>query len=222
MGPYIVLGMHRGGTSLVSSILISLGVDMGDSFPATNRHNPWGYWEDTDFMRLNSRILRVAGGKWDRPPLHKRILQVGRGHYANAIKELVEQKTVGSTGKGKRWGWKDPRTCLTIQLYDEVLPAPFYIVVKRPRGEIIHSLTVRHRGSRPKKWQQLTDEYLTRLDDFLANTSRPIHYINFRDILHSTKCKNEITKLGWFLGYRRFRQQRDKALDRIQTPHDSR
>ena len=213
MGPFIVLGLHRSGTSLVANVLRCLNVKMGDRFPRTNRHNPRGYWEDTDFIRLNVRILKRAEGKWSNPPAYEDILEAGQ-YYQDAIQALLQQKAEGALAvKWQRWGWKDPRTCLTIAAYQ--LENPYYVVVQRKRSDIIQSLVRRHRGSRWKKWAVMTDTYQERLDSFLQTVDAPTHYVNFDELVSRKTANNEITRLGWFTGRKRFRQQRDRAMKEI-------
>ena len=220
MGPFIVLGLHRSGTSLVANTLRCLGVKMGDSFPRTTRHNSRGYWEDTEFIRMNVRILKMAGGKWSKPPAHAGILVAG-DFYADDVKTLLERKVQGSLlVKGQRWGWKDPRTCLTIPIYHKILTEqlgimPHYVVAQRSRGAMIDSLVRRHRGSKTAKWAAMTDIYQERLDSFLQTLNAPVHYVKFNELVSRRTANNEITKLGWFTGRKRFRQQRDKAMKEI-------
>jgi hypothetical protein len=215
MGPFIVLGLHRSGSSLVANILRCLNVKMGDRFPRTNRHNPRGYWEDVDFIRLNVHILRKAGGKWSKPPDTARVLAAGRV-YAEEIQALLQEKEEGSRSvKGQCWGWKDPRTCLTIPAIAPYLTNPRFVVVQRDRASIIRSLMKRHKGSSWKKWAEMTDAYQARLDSFLATVTTPIHYVQFKNLINRREANNEITKLGWFTGRKRFRQQRDRAMKEI-------
>jgi hypothetical protein len=215
MGPFIVLGPHRSGTSLVANVLHCLNVKMGDRFPRTNRWNSRGYWEDVDFIRLNVWILRKAGGKWSKPPDPHRILAAGE-HYEQEIKSLLLAKEKRNRSvKGQRWGWKDPRTCLTIPAILPYLDNPHFIVVQRSRAEMIRSLMRRHRGSKWKKWAELTDTYQSRLDVFLKAVKTPVHYVRFDRLVSKRHANSEITKLGWFTGRTRFRQQRDRAMKEI-------
>ena len=57
MSQIVVLGMHRSGTSLLSSILRRMGVNMGTNFLNEDYWNPYGYWEDKDFLWINKGIL---------------------------------------------------------------------------------------------------------------------------------------------------------------------
>ena len=109
----LVLGMHRSGTSLVAGLLQGMGINMGDELITADRFNPYGYYEDTDFFHLNREILRAAGGNWAEPPGAREILAVGRW-FGPEMSNLVDYKRTRARGD---WGWKDPRTCLTAELW---------------------------------------------------------------------------------------------------------
>ena len=105
----IVLGMHKSGTSMVAGSLKKLGVNMGkDTTPDST--NPLGHFEDKEFVTLNSQILKKAGGSWTNPPAKEKIL-IQKEYFLRKIESLIQKQ------KSELWGWKDPRTCLTIELY---------------------------------------------------------------------------------------------------------
>lgn len=58
--PVIVAGMHRSGTSLVASMISSLGIDLGEHQLTADRNNRRGYFEDVDFLALNRRMLNAS------------------------------------------------------------------------------------------------------------------------------------------------------------------
>ena len=132
----VVLGMHRSGTSMMGGLLAALGVDMGDDFKPSINANPTGFFEDKRFMKLNRRILRAAGGGHLAPPAPEAIL-AQKAAFRQEIRGLVEGKV------SSRWGWKDPRTSLTIDLYMEHLPHPRVIVIRRAPAAVARSLQVR-------------------------------------------------------------------------------
>jgi len=71
----VVLGMHRNGTSMTSGILSKLGIDMGRELIGKKVSNPLGHFEDKDFLDLNIKILKEAGGgSWDSTPAREDIL----------------------------------------------------------------------------------------------------------------------------------------------------
>lgn len=76
----MVLGLPRGGTSLVSKMLIKLGVNMGERFVNSNYYPNW---EDLDFQRaignwsmMNTMPDRVASLKGVRAYIEKRLREV--------------------------------------------------------------------------------------------------------------------------------------------------
>ena len=121
-----ILGMHRSGTSLLARILNLLGVSLGPEkqlLPA-NFANPKGYWEHQGFIELNDRILAWAGGSYSRPP----TFPVGWDtapcleHLRASALALIHRDFANA----EIWGWKDPRTCLTLPFWQRILPCMRY------------------------------------------------------------------------------------------------
>ena len=65
---FIVLAMHRSGTSALMGLLNTVGVYCGESEDLLEPRpcNEKGFFERRDVMELNDRILEAAGGRWDR------------------------------------------------------------------------------------------------------------------------------------------------------------
>ena len=117
----IVTGMHRSGTSLCANLVSLLGVDMSDAIePSVD--NPSGHWERPDLVQLHERVLRLFGRGWHDP-----------GHALNlppdweswpqvqAVKdEIVDWPDAELNGSRRRFGFKDPRAALLMQLWDQV------------------------------------------------------------------------------------------------------
>src|SRR5438132_1462972 len=108
MKTFVVLGMHRSATSLVAKGLTSI-VHMGDEMLGSGQFNPEGHFENMHFLTMNERILTAAGGDWKHPPPEEAILGLKK-RFAEEIDRLVQQESRGRA----LWGWKDPRTTLTI------------------------------------------------------------------------------------------------------------
>lgn len=116
---------------------------MGDRLLPADSRNPHGYFEDADFVELHGRILRdctAAGeaghqdwgwtesGRLDRAPLAR---------YAGEAQELVARRA-GTPGI---WGWKDPRTTLLLDFWDEILAGrALYILPYRFPWEVADSM----------------------------------------------------------------------------------
>lgn len=142
----VVLGMHRARTSLVANVLHHLGVHMGDRLLEANRWNPYGHWEDLDFLDLNMEMLKAAGGDWANPPSTLRVRATAEW-FGPEVRALVDWKR--KQGRAA-WGWKDPRTCLTAWAYHGCLRAEDevrYVRVLRRQEAIVDSLMRRQAGA---------------------------------------------------------------------------
>jgi GT2 family glycosyltransferase len=134
--PRIILtGMHRSGTSFVASLLAAWNVRMGDRFPPADRGNPAGYFEDVDFLDLNRRILTACttleAGHRDWGWTESERFDAGQlPSYHNEAAALVAARD----SAGHPWGWKDPRTSMLLDFWDELLEreARFLLLYRHP------------------------------------------------------------------------------------------
>jgi len=185
IGCVVVLGMHRSGTSLVAGLLQRLGVNMGTRFREPDRHNPTGYFEDLDWRDLNKEILQLTGCSWYQPPTKEQILAV-RERVGSGIRALVDARN----STGQLWGWKDPRTCLTVELIHPHLSNPLYINVSRDRKAVVASLEARAklRGYHEPRnhWYNLIDEYTERKLNFIVQNRAAFYSVNYNVLLEET------------------------------------
>jgi hypothetical protein len=135
---FIVLGMHRSATSLTAKGLHKCNVHMGDRLLGKHPSNPYGHYEDIEMIALNDCILRHAGGSWDHPPSEKAILSAGRG-LSDTLKQAIELRQRDH----EFWGWKDPRTSLTIRCWLPYIENPHFIINVRQPIEVARSLLKR-------------------------------------------------------------------------------
>ena len=68
-----ILGMHRSGTSAVSGALRFCGFGHGGALMPNQRDNVNGFWESLPIVRLNTRLLAMAGMRWDKIRLPARL-----------------------------------------------------------------------------------------------------------------------------------------------------
>ena len=136
----IVLGMHRSGTSLVSRCLGLLGVALGpeEHLLAPGEFNPTGFWEHKAVVKLNDEVLSIFGGTWSALPElpagwenDPRLAEL-RGKAASFI--------AAEFGDFASWGFKDPRTCVTLPFWKSLLPEPRYVLCLRSPADVAHSL----------------------------------------------------------------------------------
>lgn len=118
--PLCITGMHRSGTSMVARVLRDCGIYLGpdeDLLPAAPG-NIDGFWENVRFVRLNDAILNELGGGWDSPP----TAEACTIEPATLLRFRAEAELLISAFSDKApWAWKDPRNCLTLPFWMDVL-----------------------------------------------------------------------------------------------------
>src|SRR5436305_456766 len=167
----IVTGMHRSGTSLVASLLEAWNVRMGDHLLPADRGNPVGYFEDVEFLELNRRILTAC-----TPP------EEGHRAWGWTESETFDDSPLPSfrdgaaaliasrDRAGQAWGWKDPRTSMLLDFWDDLLGAEArFLLLYRHPWEVADSMLrtgadvwLTHPGYPARIWTQ----YNRRILDF--------------------------------------------------------
>lgn len=62
---YLVLGMHRSGTSAITQLLSLAGAELPQNVMPGDEHNAQGYFEPWRIATFNDERLRAAGSAWD-------------------------------------------------------------------------------------------------------------------------------------------------------------
>ncbi len=134
--------MHRSGTSMVGGMLAELGVDMGPRLIPADSANQRGYFEDADVVAFHGQIFQslmpadsighVDWG-WAENGLVdcKRLLD-----YREHAQALVNQRAQ----KGGNWGFKDPRTTVILDFWDDCIDDARYVLVYRYPWEVADSM----------------------------------------------------------------------------------
>jgi hypothetical protein len=130
---YIVLGMHRSGTSCLTGLLETTGLWAGE-VNRRAKHNRKGNLENEKVRFLNDHILNQFNGSWDNPPKRIELDKID----PEAIRSLLES----FRGRGK-WLLKDPRLLLTWEAWLPLLPDHQIIGVFRHPFSTACSLNVR-------------------------------------------------------------------------------
>ena len=140
--PVIITGMHRSGTSLAASILSSLAIDVGKELLTADSNNARGYFEDVEFLELHRAILSACcsandGGHPDWGWTENESLDPDSfNRYRQEAVDLLSKRSVIATP----WGWKDPRTSLLLDFWDELLPDARYIFLYRYPWDVADSM----------------------------------------------------------------------------------
>jgi predicted nucleic acid-binding Zn-ribbon protein len=189
--------MHRSGTSLVARIVNLLGIDLGPRalLLPPRPDNPRGFWEHAPFTALNDAVLAAMGGTWDQPP----PLPAGwhRAPELRSLRNRARRLVRSRFGKTRRWGWKDPRSSLTLPFWRSVLPRLRFIVCLRNPLDVSRSLE--RRNALPiAKGEALWMRYT---QDALANTTGGERLLVFyEDLLMD--AKPQLRRVAAFLGAR--------------------
>lgn len=129
----VVLGMHRSGTSSLTGCLAEAGLELGD----VNQEAPYnrrGNQEDRRIMELHDDVLLASGGTWLDPPDEVIWTDAHRKRRDALIAEH---------GTGTVWGFKDPRTLLTVEGWLEALPGLRAVGTFRHPAAVAASLEAR-------------------------------------------------------------------------------
>ena len=187
----VILGMHRSGTSMVAGVLDILGVNMGKELEEANKWNPVGYFENKKFMAINKEITDEEDGLIINIPTLEKIL-LKKEKFIQKIKNIIKQEETNF------WGWKDPRTSLTIDLFLPFLKNPHFIVCFRNPLEVAKSLRKRD-GFSILEGLRLTMEYNKRIINFLdKHKELKCLYLSYEQIINNKQ--KELNKITAFLG----------------------
>lgn len=139
---FIVLGMHRSGTSALARVLGLMGCHVGreDELAPADEHNPKGYWEREDVWALDERILAAAGASWH--DVGGFDIERLDGATRDALTQAA-RAVIAELDAQRPWAIKDPRLCLTFPLWRPLLALPVCVLVQRDPLEVARSLARR-------------------------------------------------------------------------------
>lgn len=150
---FVVVGMHRSGTSAMTRTLSLLGASLPRQLmPAVDNNNEAGFWEPRAIADLNDEILQAQDSNWDdvfafRP---RHYLSNFDRFYAGRAAELLEQEFNGS----EVIVLKDPRISVLTSFWDRTLSSAgystHYVIMVRNPLEVAESLRARDGFPREK------------------------------------------------------------------------
>lgn len=147
---YLVLGMHRSGTSAATQLLALAGCGLPENLVTADEHNARGYFEPWRVAVLNDERLRAAGGSWDDPfAFPYRPLADDEAWRARAASVLAEEY-----GAARSPLLKDPRVSVLLPLWRPVFEdaglSPLCVIPVRDPLEVAGSLAKRDGFHRDK------------------------------------------------------------------------
>ena len=204
---YVVLGMHKSGTTLVSRILHESGISMFEGTDRQQGYDAGQTYERQAVVDLNKAILNW-GNKTSLDVIPKEPVAA-----TQAQKEEMRAIIQACDAQHANWGFKDPRTCLTYESWLRELPSHRIVAVYRNYREIFFHYkpnnTLRFPYFRVKKalkvWLHYYEKkslkawvhYNERLLNILRHTKSPFVLLCYEDLM--TKDP-EFNRLRDFVG----------------------
>jgi hypothetical protein len=195
----IILGSARCGTSVTTGILKLMGIHI-DGRIGKNIHNVNGDFESSGANDINNAIFESANGTsygkhnhW-HPPSKEKINSL-KGRFDKEIKEFISNKP-------KIWGWKNPKTTLTIEHYLPYLKNPRFVCVYRNLRDASNSASAMTGGHLlTPDFLGVHEYYYTYLDYFKKKYKNDYKFFNihYEDII-SDEPEILLDELAEFVG----------------------
>ena len=191
--PVILIGMHRSGTSLLSQLLGLCGVHMGRDLDNN--------FESAHMRGLNKHSFRAVNADWNAPEPVIGAMQ--SPDFVTVEKAYYRQHMLKGLGgalywgrdhwfalqRGTElpaWGWKDPRTSVTLSAWLGLFPDAQVVHIIRNGIDVAISLH-RRQIAKSKRWRLHSDHRDPRGHDFdfcfaLWETYQA-HLLTYRDAI---------------------------------------
>ena len=114
---YLVLGMHRSGTSAVTQLLALAGAKLPSHVMPGDEHNAQGYFEPWRIAIFNDERLRAADSAWDDPLTNPASFPADDSDWRDRAIKLLRSEY----GRAKHPLLKDPRVSVLLPLWRYVL-----------------------------------------------------------------------------------------------------
>ncbi len=152
---FVVLGMHRSGTSALTRVINLLGADISSNLMPAQEVNERGFWESQDIYELHSAMFADVNRAWDS--LNAFPAEWLRSspaiEYKSRFIALIQREFANSSSIVL----KDPRICILVPFWDTLLReagfSPHYIIPFRNPSEVASSIYRHH--SRNPLWSYL-------------------------------------------------------------------
>lgn len=107
---FAILAAPRSGSSVLSGIVHSLGINMGSNLLKPNAHNEKGFFEDIEFLEIHRHMYGTIPYLFDDPVIKQ--IETVIPAYINLIRKKCSQRL---------WGVKDPRMVFLIDEFKKYL-----------------------------------------------------------------------------------------------------
>lgn len=178
--------MHRSGTSCLAGTLEEAGLHLGTVITEAP-HNLKGNRENRLIMDLHEAVLAHSGGSWDKPPV-----EVIWSDEHRARRDAI----IGSYGDAGTWGFKCPRTLITLAFWREALPDLTFVGTFRHPLLVAESLSRRNGGS-TAVWLDLWKTYNERLIALYESNPFPVVRFDVDADVYRRSLEGLVARLGF-------------------------
>lgn len=119
----LILGMHRSGTSLLTNFLHKAGLNIGSNLLGSGVGNDKGHFEDLDILRFHNAILHRNNNYYLLKESNSILNLTAMDHQSST--NILELKLE----KSNHFVFKDPRTCLFLDLWTKKKEYNFHFIV---------------------------------------------------------------------------------------------
>ena len=191
---YVVLGMHKSGTSLAAELLHHAGINMVDNLDEGMTYDEGQKYERRSVQNLNLDILAARG------KLSITIKPLGVAELPEEHQARMRQIIADCQSSYEDWGFKHPTTTLIYPHWAAHLPEHKIVVTFRP----ISQLWPRYRSLIPPRamrraWQLVVSwcEHNRRILDYLRDTKMDYVVLSYNRLMASDE---EFARLAAFTG----------------------
>jgi hypothetical protein len=214
---YLVLGMHRSGTSAVTQLLALAGASLPENVMAGDEHNAKGYFEPWKIAILNDGRLRAAGAAWDDVfafPFKPLPRQDERTWLNRAATLFTEEY-----GDAPFPLLKDPRVSVLLPFWRTVLDdlgvaARCVIPVRHPLA--VAGSLARRNGFPPEKSVLLWSAYMLAAEAYSRDLPRA--FVGYDALLSDWRGEVARIEAAHGASLPKLTAQAGKAIDKFLTP----
>ena len=182
----LILGMHRSGTSALTGMLSMLDVYLGSELMESNKHNEKGYFENSNFYKINDELLSGINSSWEDIFYNEEKL----AKFNNSLELISKLKNIiiEQFNYSNIFAIKDPRIVYLFPIYKKVLDELNInikiIIPYRNPIEVARSLTRRDNFSL-EKGMLLWAYHIILAEKFSRKYQRI--FINYENIINNSE-----------------------------------
>jgi len=214
---YLVLGMHRSGTSAVTQMLALAGAALPQNVMGGDEHNAKGYFEPWKIAMFNDARLRAGGAAWDDifafpyRPLDTRAER----QWLNRAAALFEEEY----GQARHPLLKDPRVTVLMPFWRAVLTeldvaARCVIPVRHPLA--VAGSLARRNGFAPEKSVLVWTAYMLAAEAYTRDLPRA--FVSYDRLLSDWRAEAARIAAAHGAPLPNLTEAAGKAIDRFLTP----